>query len=168
MWHVTPALTTWTYTHLDQLFNVEVQPTSWRALWQPWWLKASCLWTWNHMAPCFPSTRALPVSAPSTGSLTISVRQNAADLGDGDATESPDCHPVTHAARYPASYLNERPELSLRSSRPRIHFTLFIYSLSPMFVPLIRWGLSERWAKASGEDLNGGSVSGNKSAGVEG
>lgn len=71
------------------------RPHGERELWQPWWLKASCLWTWNHMVPRFPLTRALPVSALSSGSLTVSGRQKAADLGDGKATEAPTatrCH----------------------------------------------------------------------------
>lgn len=37
----------------------------------------------------FPLTRALSVSALSSGSLTISGRQKAADLGDGNVTEAP-------------------------------------------------------------------------------
>lgn len=128
------GLTTRSYTHLDQLFNVKVQPTSWRELWQPWWLKASCLWTWNHMAQRSPLTGALPVRGLSAGSRTTSGRQKAADLGDGCATEAPTATRRHTQHGSTASYLNEPPELSPGSSRPRIHFTfvyLFIISRVP-------------------------------------
>lgn len=133
MWHVTLALRIWTCAHFDQLFNVKVQSTSWRessgnldgsrqVVFEPGtiWCLA---FPWQEL--CLSLRWALNLSPIR---YTEGCRS-----GGWQCHRSPDCHPVSYAARYPASCLNEHPELSLCSSRPRIHFTLFIYSLSLMF-----------------------------------
>lgn len=130
---------TWTHNHSDQFFNVKVQAASWNELWDPdssrlalfepgsiWFLS----FPWQELCP---SLRWAPDFPPRQvdGRLQIGGMWRR---GPRRRHRSLSCHPASYAARRPARYpepcLNEPAELSLRSSCPWIHFTLFIYSLS--------------------------------------
>ena len=139
-WPLTTCLKNW--NHLDQC--VKMSRCTWphdKGFRQRWQLKAGYLWTWIHMAPLLSPWQELCLfRAASSGSAAKTGKDGRlrvvldVEEEEESSPRSRGCHPASYAARSPAPRLNEHLELSPRASRLRTHSTLFIYSLSPMFL----------------------------------